>query len=275
MRWRSLFLSLSTVSLLLSLPSSAVAQDGGGDGTEGEPTPEVDSSEDKAKVSLLAEAGFVWLAGNTQQITANGLLKFGLVKGKNTFGAKLGADYGRAVVETDWATTATKFSAELRYDRSFTDLVGLYVLAGFMQDRFAGYDYALNASVGPVFALVATDRHSLKGEVGATYIFEDYIDGVDPNRQQVYGGRGFLGYALKLSETASITEDLEVLLGGTDNQDAPFDGRLLSTTGLSATLAKGLSVKLGFGLIYDFVTPDPTIKQLDTKTSVTLVSTLL
>ena len=237
---------------------------------------EAEDEADNAVVSLVGEAGALWLTGNTASITANGRVAFGVKRAKNKFGLQIGGAYGRAKVEDVWADTATRIFGDVRYDRFLTDRNSLYVLGVASHDPFAGSLAKIGANLGYSRLLVSTDQHSLTAEGGINYTHDEFTGDPlpDPSSQNFVGARLFASYALNLNGTFGISQSVESLLGGTDNEAARFDGSLTAITGLSATITKILSLKIGFALNYDFVPPEG-FKPIDTTTSLTLVATLL
>ena len=94
------------------------------------------------------------------------------------------------------------------------------------------------------------------------------------------GGRLFAGYTLTPNEAFGFYLNVETLLGGADNVDGTFDGRLILDTGITANISKIFSIKLGFGMNFDYVPPDvdgvegPDVRPIDTTTMFTIVATL-
>lgn len=249
-----------------------------------EPAPaEAAAAKPKPDFDLVAEAGAIWLAGNTQSINANGKLLFGVQVARNKFGLEFGGAYGVANTSgtklpvSDWDENAKRVYGGLRYDRFLTDFNSIYIAGGAFHDPFAGFDVRARGDVGYSHKIVDTDKHKLKAEAGFNYTFDDYVLGVDPNVQHFVGGRLFAGYGLNINGNFGLTQTVEALLGGTENKDpgpGGFDGRLVSETGLTGTISKIISVKLGFQLIYDFVPPTG-FRALDTTTSAAIVATLM
>jgi putative salt-induced outer membrane protein YdiY len=240
---------------------------------------EAEEAESKPEVTLSAEAGGLWLAGNTKSLTVSGGVNFGVAHGKNKFSLLAGGAYGRGVVAGDatntWLVTATRVFGDARYDRFLIqDLNSIYVAAGAFHDPFAGFDLRFQGNLGYSHLLVATDIHKLALEGGVNYTRDEYVDGVDPNAQNFVGGRVFVGYKLTPTDSFGFGQSVEALVGGTDNVDARFDGRLLSTTEVTAQVSKVFGIKLGFLLNWDFEPPEG-FAPVDTTTSVTLVATIL
>jgi len=244
-----------------------------------EAAPAEEEGEDKPEVRLTAEAGAVWLTGNTRSITANGAVNFGIAHKMNKFGLVFGGSYGRGVAAGDatntWVETAKRIYGDARYDRVLVaDVNSIYVTGGAVHDPFAGFDLRFTAGAGYAHQLVNTDVHNLAAEAGFNYTRDEYVDGVDPNSQNFAGARVFLGYRLTPTESFGFAQSVEGLFGGTDNQDAPFDGRLLSNTEITAQISKIFGIKLGFLVNWDFQPPEG-FAPVDTTASVTLVATLL
>lgn len=258
-------------------------------------------AEDKPEVSLVAEAGVVWLSGNTASINANGAIHFGIAMKRHSFALNFGGNYGKAVVDTNgdgktevgvdtWEDSARRVFGDARYDLSIIPKVNsVYVSGGAFHDPIGGYVIRARGDVGYAHKIVNTDIHKLRAEAGFNYTHELYVDDpttpVDDDRaertQNFFGARIFAGYAVTPNEYFGYFLNVETLLGGTDNQDARFDGRLILDTGITANISKIFSVKLGFLMNFDYVPPDvdgvegPDIKPIDTTTTFTLVATLL
>ena len=266
-----------------------------------------ESAQKKAEVSLIAEAGVVWLSGNSSSINANGAVRFGVAFGRHRIGVNFGGNYGRSVVDTngdgktrldleneegvsdEWQTTATRVFGDIRYDISILpDVNSAYVGVGMFHDPFAGFAYRLRADAGYSHKIVNTPVHLLVAELGPNYTREllrnnpDTADDDDSSTRinNFVGGRLFAGYTLTPNETFGFFLNVETLLGGADNVDGTFDGRLILDTGISANITKVFSIKLGFGMNFDFVPPDvdgvegPDVRPIDTTTMFTIVATL-
>ena len=279
--WKLLLTCLTFVTSV----GSAWAEEAPASSAEEAPAEE----EPKTEVSLVAEAGLIWLAGNTQSITANGQVAFGIQRDGNRFSLNFGGAYGRSLVSTDvvdadgtvirtdteWVDTAKRVFGDARYDRFLVpDLNSIYVSGGAAHDPLAGLRFRAQGNAGYSHLLVNTDMHRFAAEAGFNYTHELYVEEVVPGSQNFVGARLFVGYALNANDIFGFSQSAEALLGGTDNAEARFDGRLLAVTGVTATLSKVFSVKAGFTLSWDFVPPEG-FKPIDTTTTLTLVATLL
>ncbi len=251
-------------------------------------TEEAEEGKPKPVVSLVAEAGALWLHGNTKSINANGLVNFSLTHDMNKVGFHFGGAYGRGVVpgsdSDEWVEVAKKIWGGLRYDRYLiADVNSIYVMGAALHDPLAGFQVQARGDVGYSHQLVKTDKHDLKLEGGFNYSRDQFTDEAGGGGQNFYGGRIFAGYALNLDGKFGFQQSIEALLGGRENRDAGesgFDGKLTSLTGITANINSHLGVKFGFGLTYDFHPPvnaetGESFEALDTITSLALVATIL
>ena len=249
-----------------------------------------DAPEPKPKVVLSVEAGALWLAGNSKSISANGAVHFGVTHHKNKFGLDFAGAYGSGAVadsgSDEWVELAKNVGGALRYDRFLIpDLNSLYASGGALHDPLAGFLVQARGDLGYSHQLLKNDKHSLVAEGGFNYSRDQYLpiaEGGPGGGQNFLGGRVAGAYALNVNDVFGFTQSLEALLGGRQNQDAGeegFDGKITSMTGLSGTLSKVFSVKVGFKLGYDFVPPvkadGTSYEALDTAASITLVATIM
>ena len=196
---------------------------------------------------------------------------------------------GVVTIDEAWATTATRVFGDVRYDFSIVpDVNSIYVSVGGFHDPFAGYIYRLRGDVGYSHTIVNTPIHLLTTEVGFNYTREFLVnnptvavdDPASVRTNNFFGARIFAGYTLTPNDTFGFWLNAETLLGGATNVDGVFDGRLVLDTGVTANLNKILSIKLGFGMNFDYVPPDvdgiegPDVKAVDTTTTLTIVATL-
>jgi hypothetical protein len=244
-----------------------------------EPAAEEDS---KPEVNLVAELGAIWLMGNTKSVTANGLVTFSIAGDGNKFGWNFGGAYGRGLPAAsaevpdpqEWVENARRIYGGARYDRSLLpDVNSVYFAGGAVHDTFAGLRLQAAFNVGYSQLLVNTEKHKLTGEAGFNYSYDLFLEDADPADQHFGGARLFIGYGLTL-ESFGFGQSVEALLGGRNNLDAPFDGRVLSTTYITANINNILGVKFGFIVNYD-VAPPEGFQPVDTTTTLTLVATIM
>lgn len=240
-----------------------------------------EEEETKPEVDLVAELGAIWLMGNTRSITANGLITFAVSGDGNKFGWNFGGAYGRGVVvdadgnpSSEWVENARRIFGGARYDRSIIQDVNSVFFAGnALHDTFAGLRLQAAANVGYAHQIVNTEKHSLAAEAGFNYSYDLFLEDADPADQHFAGARVFLGYGLTLDQFG-FGQSIEALFGGRNNLDAPFDGRIISTTSVTANINNILGVKFGFLVNYDIAPPEG-FQPVDTTTTLTLVATIM
>jgi len=249
---------------------------------EAETTEEAAAEESKPDVNLVAELGANWLMGNTKSITANGLITFSVAGDGNKFGWNFGGAYGRGLPAAtpevpdpqEWVENARRIFGGLRYDRSLVpDVNSIYFAGDGVHDTFAGLRLQAAFNVGYSHLFVNTEKHKLTGEAGFNYSYDLFLPDADPEDQHFAGARLFIGYGLTLA-SFGFGQSVEALLGGRNNVDAPFDGRVISATSITANINSILGVKFGFLVNYDIAPPEG-FQAVDTTTTLTLVATLM
>lgn len=171
-----------------------------------------------------------------------------------------------------WATsrTARRLSLDLRYDRYVAKRSSIYALAGALLDPFAGYDLRTHEQIGFSRTLVDQKKFKLISEIGFDYAQENYVEGIDPNYQNILAARVFLGAVANLSDNFAITNDLEVF----ENVLTPADLRLLETLAVTSRISDSFTFKTSYGLVFDNV-PVEGFRPLDQVVMVTLVASIL
>ena len=240
-----------------------------------------------AGTQLSAELGTSVATGNAIFYTVAGSVaashewqrnKLGVVGGINIGGAKSDLDgdglLSAAERAADYQDNVKRYFTEARYDRFFSDVDSLYVLAGAFHDPFAGYDLRSHEQLGYSRRWIKNDTTEFATEVGFDYAQEDYtqeaIDGGSEPYQDVFAARVMLGLSHKFNDNVAFTDTFEVYENVIDTKDL----RLLNTAAVSATLSTKLSLKLSHSLIFDNV-PVEGFVSLDQTTMATLVANIL
>lgn len=249
------------------------------------PTEEVS----KTETHVTGELGGSIASGNSNFYTLNGLVnashkfsknQLSLTSGLNIGGAKPlpvtatttgGATESIPPAEPDkYVENVRRLYADGRYDRFLSDKDSLYVLAGIFHDKYAGYDFRSHEQIGYSRLLLKNDTSELKSEFGIDLAQEDYIEGTDPNYQNIVAGRVLLGASHNFNDKVSISDVFEAYENVIDFEDL----RILNTASVTSSLSGKLSLKLSHSLIFDNV-PVEGLKSLDQTTLVTLVASLL
>lgn len=237
---------------------------------------------DKPGATLSAEFGASITGGNTQTTVLSGSVTGGYRwDGNGLSGQGLG-EYGRSIVDADgdgtlsaaerragYQRTAQKLAVDLRYDRYLDQRDSLYLLAGYLNDPFSGYELRVHGQTGFSRSLVDTHVHTLTGELGFDVAREVYTSGVVPAADTRYYGRGFLGWVGTLNDSAQFGQSLEAF----DDLENFSDIRLISETALTVRASEILSLKAGYRVEYDSV-PVSGYRNTDQKLAITLVASL-
>lgn len=263
--------------MLFVFATVAQAEDSTFTGTQAE-------AAEKPETHVTGELGGALATGNSNFYTVNGLLnashkvkknKVSGVAGVNLGAAKVTDLDGDAIPDVDPATVdfvenVRRYYAEARYDRFLSDNDSVYGLAGAFSDRFAGFDLRSHEQIGYSRLLVKNDATELKGEFGADVAQENYVEGTDPNFQNIVAARILLGINHKFNDKVSIQDTFETYENVLNFEDV----RILNTAALTSTLSGKFSLKASHTLIFDNV-PVEGFQKLDQTTMLTLVASLL
>jgi putative salt-induced outer membrane protein len=209
-----------------------------------------------------AELSFLSTSGNTSTSSLGGGLEVNYKPAPWTLIFK--AAYLRA--STDSVTTAEQFNASLKGIRDLTPRLDVFAGAGYLRNRFAGFDSLINGEAGVGYKLLLGPVHTLRGELGFGYTHEDQLIG---DNRSYASARASLGYKWQISKTAAFTNDLSYSYDLSDSKNWILSDKAAVT----ATLTSILSLKASYTLLYNHE-PVPTFKRTDTATAVALVAKL-
>lgn len=195
-------------------------------------------------------------SGNTEEVS--GVLGLSLKKEgldtRHKFDAVV--DYLR----TNGVTTRQKFGASYGLDYLLREGLYVYGIAGWEQDRFAGYARRFTQSLGAGVRAVNSPDMSLDVDAGPALRQTLFTDGTS---QSDVGARASLTYRWTIRDGLLLSEDASVL-------SADGNTTLLSTTALSSRITGPLSARLSFKVQSE---TDPPLgsRPTDTATRATLV----
>ena len=284
----------------------------GGSARAGDPKWEEAKKDEKAAKEVIWKAavqgGLILTTGNSETTTISGGVNVSRKAGFNKFQLATSGAFARSSlyiasdvngagaisageIQRPTQTTTRAWDVNARYDRFLTKHNSLYVLAKLASDKPAGKQLVAGAQAGYSRLLYQSKIHEVTGEVGYDYSFEDLTagDGVS-----IHSGRGFIGWAAKLSEDTGINTSGEILVnvnklntptGPVDRfEDARFTGKVELTT----KLHENISFNFGFAAKYDnapaprppFAVPYapgflPAADKLDTITKASLIINFL
>lgn len=202
------------------------------------------------------QAGFGLTSGNTQEISGViglSLKKEGL-KTRHKFDALV--DYLR----TNGATTREKFGASYSLDYLLREDFYAYGIAGWEQDRFAGYVRRFTESLG--FGLRALNRPNMTLDLDAGPAFRQTVF-TDGTRSSEIGPRASLAYKWTLPHGMVFTENASMV-------SADGSTTLISDTAFTSKITNDLSGRMSLRVQSESNRPVGS-KPTDTTTRATLV----
>ena len=207
-----------------------------------------------------AEFSFLTTSGNTSTSSLGGALELDYKPAPWAVVVKAG--YLHA--STDSVTTAEQLNFSLKGIRDLTPRIDLFVGAGYLRNRFAGFNSLISGEAGAGYKLLLGPVHTLRAELGAGYVHEDQLLG---NNRSYASARAGLGYSWQFSKTAGFTNDFSYLYDLSDSNNWIISEK----AAITASLTSIFSLKASYTLLYNHE-PVPTFKRTDTVTAVALVA---
>lgn len=193
------------------------------------------AEESETETGLTGRVGFGYLAsrGNTDStgITGETDVEY-LTGGPWQYDGKFRAVFR----EEEDVTTEERYEVRATANRFWTDDDYLYGRLDWRKDNFGGVREEWAPSVGYGRIVIKTERHELRGEVGAGYRFADLADGSSEEGAMLSGG---VTYRWQISEGAEFYQTSLV-------QWSDDNTLLESETGLVTTLVGNLNARLSY-----------------------------
>jgi putative salt-induced outer membrane protein len=221
------------------------------------PAARAQEAENERPWTNTTELGLVTTTGNTE--TENLTLKNSFTYGweKTTF--KLDASMltaeqttreasnvgGTLVVEENTESTAENYRLSAKLRRTLRERVFAYGSASWDRDVFSGIDSRYVVGAGAGYRALDTETQKLALEIGAEYTDEQTVGAADSDSYA--GARGAADYEWTFSETAKLTQELELLF----NLEESDDYRVNSVTSVTAALTSKLALKTSYTVRYD------------------------
>jgi len=209
----------------------------------------------------VAEFGLVMTTGNSEgtNFSLSNKFKYTWTNAELTFDAvalrtetttRALTNVGGVVVVTDTeAVTAASYALGTKYRRNITERFFWYVGTSWYQNFFAGIDDRFIVGAGVGYTFVKSERHTLKGDIGATFTREDPLGDPPPvelETENFAGVSGALNYEFRINEKAKLTEDLMMF----ENLDDTDDWRINSITALTASFTDKLALKVSYTVLH-------------------------
>lgn len=187
-----------------------------------------------------SEAGMVLTSGNTEFESYN-------VRQKNTYEFGLNAlrFNGQYIQAQNRDVDVMKYwDAALRYERKWTDYVGIFGGYGIESNKFSGIRRRYNTDAGVHVSLIRNDVFDLHTELGYRHIGEDrYVGGYRTS----HNGRAFMEGVYDLTEKATLGVNAEYLYNFSENDEWRANGEAW----ISAAINDIFSVKTTYSVRYE------------------------
>ena len=204
------------------------------------------------------EFGFVSTTGNTESLALNAKLNFVLTQ------ERWRHRFTGTVLHTseDGITDNERYTLEMQSDRKLGEKSWLFGAFRWDADKFGSYDPQVSVTAGYGRQLMKSEKHELKGELGAGYRkLEERLTGEESNEVIV---RFLLDDSWQIWSTTLWTNRL-LVESGSSNTFTQFN------TGLAVAMTDKFAVKLGFEARHNTKLPPGDTEDTDTITSVNLV----
>ncbi|SUP67305.1 DUF481 domain-containing protein [Yersinia kristensenii] len=202
------------------------------------------------------EAGYTAQSGNTNNstLTANSTLTWFQ---SNTAYSLWGA--ARNTSSNDQRSSERyQLGGRTRYN--LTDSNYLFGQAGWLNDRYNGFDSRSVLTTGYGRQIMTTPLHNLRVEFGPGVRHDEYYQGGRSTRALAYAGGN---YTYQLTDNTVFSEGVSAL--------ANEETTLNSETALNVAINKSFALRLAYVVTYNTKPPASAPKNTDTTTSVTLV----
>lgn len=208
--------------------------------------------------SGTGEFGLVSTTGNTESFALNAKLEF--IKTTESWRYRF---FGSALsTSEDSVQDNERYQAEIQADRKLDEKSYVFGVYRYDADKFGSYDPSQSLTAGYGRELMKSEKHMLKGEIGAGYRnLKERISG-DSSSEAIV--RLLLDDTWQIWSTTSWSNRL-LIETGSSNTFTQFD------TGLAVAMTEKFAVKLGFQLRNNSKVPPGDTEKTDTITSVNLV----
>ena len=204
------------------------------------------------------EAGFVKTTGNTDTTALNVRLNF-IRTGKKWRHRFTGT---ALMTSEDGIKENERYTVEVQSDRKLSEKSWLFGAFRWDADKFGSYDPQLSLTAGYGYQLMKSEKHELKGEIGAGYRkLEERESGISSSEAIA---RFLLDDSWQVFKTTLWTNRL-LVEAGSSNTFSQFN------TGLAVSMTEVFAIKLGYEYRHNTTVPPGDSKKTDTITSVNLV----
>ncbi len=197
-------------------------------------------AQESRDLEVTADFGFVNATGNSDVTTVNVGEEVEVGLGPWGVNQAFALVYGR----TDGEVSASSWRARVRGDRTLGGGIGVYLLAAFDRNTFAGVSRRFEENLGLVFRVLDSDSDRLEFEAGAGLTQQKSTTGTSDSLASARLGST---YRRGLGESSHLQLSSELL----PNLEDSGDLRVNSTAEVVAPLSQVLSTKLSYSIRFD------------------------
>lgn len=209
-----------------------------------------------------AELSYVNTSGNSETQTLAGKFSFKKKEPVNRY--FVSGSLLRTVSGND--ETANRITFDARGERVVSERLFVLLSAGYLSDRFSGYDYRLFAGPGAGYDFIDTDKQSLNGTLTLLFNRDDFSSG--PSGTDDYWFMKAVGdYSLHLLDNTLFGSKASYSVSLKDTGRAFAD----LVTSVEVKVNGAVSIGVSYTVNYQSAPPDAGVERTDT----TLLTTLI
>jgi len=204
------------------------------------------------------ELGYVGTSGNTDTTALNFKLNF--IRTGERWRHRFS---GTALMTSEDGTTDNeRYTAEVQSDRKLTEKSWLFGAFRWDADKFGSYDPSVSITAGYGYQLMKSEKHELRGEIGAGY--RNLTETISDDSEGEFIGRFLLDDWWQVFESTKWTNRL-LVEAGSSNVFTQFN------TGLAVGMTDRLAIKVSFEVRNNTKIPPGDSEHTDTVTGINVV----
>lgn len=211
-----------------------------------------------------AELSYVSTSGNTRTQTFSGKLELKGEMGADRFLLSLGYLNAR----DDGVDKASRLNADLRYEHVFAGRLFGFLGAGYLRDRFAGFEHRISAGPGLGLDILKEDLHTLKGSISSEYVHESSFPS-DAGESEFATASLGVEYGWKIRENVTYSLDIRSMHSLKDSEKYYIEAKTSLSVAMNATISIGIS----YSVNYQNSPAAPDIERADTSFLTSLIVT--
>lgn len=218
--------------------------------------------EKKTRWKSRAELSYVNTSGNTDTQSLAGKLDMKKEGRLNRY--FIGGSYQRA--EDSGEETSDKLLVESRYERVLTERLFGLITAGYLRDKFSGYDFRAYAGPGAGVELLRNPAQRLQGLLSILYNHDEFSAGT-ASTDDYATAKATLKYRWKPLETLTFKETFDYSTSLEETERSFID----SVTGVEVKVNGNISIGVNYTINYQNRPPSEELRHTDTSLLTTLI----